>query len=407
MKNESQQRRSRWWIWSRDAPKGLLTCVPSTASESPEKTRQESQSLLSQQTEQHLRTGRPVVYSHSSSYSEWNVDETWSSQEWKPDELMEDRTGQPVVNAQHTDKFIVENDNMDSYTGADSEISLESRSAKEAVPIFKRFYYKRQRQTLCDMGNVYVIYITSICIHGENYSDNLHSIKKYRRSHNETDVRHIWEIVISLSHIYVFSDSVLCLGKMNENPQSNYAWEDRLMRLKFSSEYRIFDTIDGEPMEFQWNIFPGFTTLQLCNKVQEFMSKMSKEPEGFTGRIIFMSMFNDISWWSNDNEQECELSAQLVSMYAKRFSPGRWSFLGLGSEKKWNSTYIDRPRGERDRVAELMMFKFDESGHPVFRSTSPLSRGVLTSKGGGKLSIHVCADEGTIVLCTITGSSGG
>ena len=42
------------------------------------------------------------------------------------------------------------------------------------------------------------------------------------------------------------------------------------------------------------------------------------------------------------------------------------------------------------------MFKFGESGHPVFRSTSPLSRGVLKSKGGGKLSIHFCAGEGTI-----------
>ena len=38
------------------------------------------------------------------------------------------------------------------------------------------------------------------------------------------------EQVISLLHtkVYVFSDSVLCLGKMNENPQSNIAWEDRL-----------------------------------------------------------------------------------------------------------------------------------------------------------------------------------
>ena len=45
--------------------------------------------------------------------------------------------------------------------------------------------------------------------------------------------------------------------------------------------------------------------------------------------------------------------------------------------------------------AELMMLKF-ESGHPVFRSTSPLSRGVLKSKGGGKLSIHYCADFETI-----------
>ena len=50
-----------------------------------------------------------------------------------------------------------------------------------------------------------------------------------------------------------------------------------------------------------------------------------------------------------------------------------------------------------------MMIKFGDSGHPVFRATSPVSRGTLKSKGGGNLSIHFCADEGTIetVLRTI------
>ena len=144
------------------------------------------------------------------------------------------------------------------------------------------------------------------------------------------------EQVISLLHttVYVFSDSVLCLGKVNENPQSNYAWEDRLSWFKSSSEYRTLDRIDCEPMEFESNIFPGFTTLQLCHIVQEFMSKMSEKPEEFTGRIIFMSMFNDISWGSKDNSKECESNAQLVSLYAKRFGAGKWSFLGPGSEKK-------------------------------------------------------------------------
>ena len=109
-----------------------------------------------------------------------------------------------------------------------------------------------------------------------------------------------------------------------------------------------------------------------------------------------MSMFNDISWGSEENEQECESNAQLASIYARRFSPGKWSFLGSGSEKKWYSTHDGRPQGEWDRVAELMMIKFGESRHPVFRATSPLSPGTLKSKGGGKLSIHFCADEGTI-----------
>ena len=109
-----------------------------------------------------------------------------------------------------------------------------------------------------------------------------------------------------------------------------------------------------------------------------------------------MSMFNDISWGSKDNEQECELNANLVSIFARRFSSGRWSFLGPGSEKQCYSTYIDGPQGEWDReVTESMMIRFKESGHPVFSATSPLSRGTLKNKGG-KLSIHFCADGGTI-----------
>ena len=53
-----------------------------------------------------------------------------------------------------------------------------------------------------------------------------------------------------------------------------------------------------------------------------------------------------------------------------------------------------KPQGECDKVAELMMIKFGESGHPVFRATSPLSRRTLKSKGGGKLSIHLTVPMG-------------
>ena len=78
------------------------------------------------------------------------------------------------------------------------------------------------------------------------------------------------ERVINLQRtkVYVFSNSVLCLGKIFENPQSNDAWERRLGWLKSSSKYRNFDRIDGEPMEFEWNIFPGFNTLQLSEEVK-------------------------------------------------------------------------------------------------------------------------------------------
>ena len=165
---------------------------------------------------------------------------------------------------------------------------------------------------------------------GKNYADNLHSIKNTGKDLTlkqmfDTSEQLIvgqsdeiygvntinwknssWtylsliggEDVISLLHteVYVFSDSVLCLGKMNGNPQSNIAWEDRLTLFKSSPEYRALDRIDGEPMEFEWNIFPGFITLQLCGKINDLLSDLEQTPETFTGIILLMSMFNDISW---------------------------------------------------------------------------------------------------------------
>ena len=61
---------------------------------------------------------------HSSSYSEWNIDNTWSSQEWKSDELMDAKTGRSVACTkggapQH---FVIEDDE------AESDLSLGSRS---------------------------------------------------------------------------------------------------------------------------------------------------------------------------------------------------------------------------------------------------------------------------------------
>ena len=131
-----------------------------------------------------------------------------------------------------------------------------------------------------------------------------------------------------------FSDSVLCLGKIFENPQSNYVWEQRLGWLKSSSKYRNFDRIDHESMEFELNIFLGFNTLQLSEEVKRLLFRLDETPENFTGRILFMSMFNDTSCGTKDNETECLANAKLVSLYARRFGKGQWSFMGPGSEKR-------------------------------------------------------------------------
>ena len=327
------------------------SALSSTASESPEKTRHEIQSLLSSQAEKHDRTERPVVCPQGGAH-----------------------------------QFVIEDDETES------ELSLGSRSFLHRVNDQVRKRQKqssvdatgRQRRTFCDMGNVHVFNIASIWIHVEKLLRQLAFHQEFKKSHNETDVRHIWEICVrtrwdlwsennwlgkpfmevfvfdwwwashqsSALKIYVFSDSVLCLGNRNENPRSNMAWEERLTWFQSSPEYRSLNRIDGEPMEFEWNIFPEFTTLQLCTEVQELLSRLSVAPENLTGRIIFMSMFNDISRGSKDNNKECESNAQLVSLFAKRFGAGQWSFLGFGSEKNWCSIDEYSPQGEWDTMAE-------------------------------------------------------
>ena len=109
-----------------------------------------------------------------------------------------------------------------------------------------------------------------------------------------------------------------------------------------------------------------------------------------------MSMFNDTSCGTKDNEEESLANAKLASLYARRFGKGQWSFIGPGFEKKWYSIKEDSPQGILNKIAERMLLEFAESGCPIFRATTPLSGGQLKSKGHGKLSIHYAADQETI-----------
>ena len=204
-------------------------------------------------------------------------------------------------------------------------------------------------------------------------------------------------IILQSTKVHVFSDSVLCLGRVLQHPDSNEAWKNRVDRIRSEKSYRDYDAINGESTEFEWNIFPGFTTLQLCDKINDLLSNLGQSPETFTGRILFMSMFNDISCDRKDNKDECLRNAESVKVFSRRFAIGQWLFIGPGSEKKWYSAE-NSSQGAWDNIAEEMLLEFAESGHPTFRATTPLSRCKLKSKGHGKLSIHFAADEFTIEL---------
>ena len=212
-----------------------------------------------------------------------------------------------------------------------------------------------------------------------NNQDEIHGLDKIQWEKNSWKRLSLIgdETVINLqsTKVYVFSHSVLCLGKVLQHPESNEAWKNRVAGIRSEKSYRDYDAINGESTEFEWNIFPGFTALQLCDKISYLLSKLGQTPETFTGRILVMSMFNDISCDRKGNKDECLANAGVVKVLAKKFGIGQWSFFGPGSEKKWYSAE-NSPQGAWDNIAEQLLQEFAESGHPTFRATTPLSRSI-------------------------------
>ena len=124
--------------------------LASTASESPGKTKYESQIPLSSWNEQQPRTERLVIGASSSDYSEWNIDEKWSSQERKSDELMEVRRRlvneqPPGLFTQHTDRFTIDDNDMDSSTVTESDLSLKIQVILASANMMK--CWKQERVT--------------------------------------------------------------------------------------------------------------------------------------------------------------------------------------------------------------------------------------------------------------------
>ena len=212
---------------------------------------------------------------------------------WKKKNLMIER-GNPLCMLKeeqgHSKQFIIGDDE------AELELSLGSRSFLDRVNDRVRTRQKRSSMNVTENDEKHSmiwemfmsVTLESAVFMGKSYLDNHHSIKNTKdltlkqmfdisaKLVSEQDEisgvktigweNHSWkylsligdERVISLQRtkVYVFSDSVLCLGKIHETPQSNDALEQRLGWFKRSPEYIYFDRIDGEPMEFEWNIFP-------------------------------------------------------------------------------------------------------------------------------------------------------
>ena len=195
---------------------------------------------------------------------------------------------------------------------------------------------------------------------------------------------------------YVFSHSMLCVEKKGDD--SLATWKSKIEWYSENNHFKDMNRIDGMPTEFERKIFPGIIALGLLEKIQNLLTNLQCEPEHVKGRIIFMSIFNDIVWDVKGSKEPCEYNSQTVAKYARKFPRGHWSFLGLGSEEKCYGICTQKPDGSWNRMAQEMMANFSRSSHPIFRASSAFARGELRSKGRGKKSIHFNGSHETIEL---------
>ena len=339
------------------------------------------------------------------------------------EETIQDRTGRPdsenVQGKANYEKFIVGSDTTEFVNKVMNQVRIRQKRMSDDAEdctehsIVSGMFMATTLNAVTHMGKKYstmqnvvqneekitlkqMFDITAQTIHNEDEICCLDKVVYQRNSRTKLSLIND-PVIIGLpsTKVYAFSDSVLCLGKVLQHPECNEAWKSRVAGVRAERNYRDFEIVKGESTEFEWNIFPGFSSLQLCDKISDLLSSLGQSPETFTGRILFMSMFNDISCDGKDNKDECLKNADFVKTFAKRFGIGQWSFIGPGSEKKWYPSE-NSPQGMWDHIAEEMLLKFAESGHPIFRATTPLSRGQFKSRGKGKVSIHFSADQDTV-----------
>ena len=117
------------------------------------------------------------------------------------------------------------------------------------------------------------------------------SIQEYKLRGTPAFIRYHTEINIGPS-----SRNGLMLGGGAVAFRSESKMKNQFEDYRQSNSYRKLFGIDGEPIEFEWNIFPGLASLEILQKIRKDLKDQNLQPENFEGRIIFMSMFSDIGW---------------------------------------------------------------------------------------------------------------
>ena len=88
--------------------------------------------------------------------------------------------------------------------------------------------------------------------------------------------------------MYIYSDSVLCLGKQHGPEDAKKRWNDQVSILKTRHTFRELQGLVGEPIDFEWKILPGATPLDTLHEIQADLQGKHVTLENVSDRIIFL-----------------------------------------------------------------------------------------------------------------------
>ena len=85
--------------------------------------------------------------------------------------------------------------------------------------------------------------------------------------------------IVSWSSNHVGKSNSACLlrfrsmWRMNESKEAMARWKGQVEDLKMYPSYKEVVGIDGEKIEFEWNIFPGFSSMKILQEIQQDLER--------------------------------------------------------------------------------------------------------------------------------------
>ena len=59
-----------------------------------------------------------------------------------------------------------------------------------------------------------------------------------------------------------------CVWETSDPSEAKIKWREQIQKFQQSNDYAELSGLDGEPIEFQWNVFPGFTSIEILRQIQ-------------------------------------------------------------------------------------------------------------------------------------------